>query len=149
MSEHIAAIHWKRTSSDFRHDSYNRAHEWSFDAGVTLPASAAPGYRGDPDRVDPEEAFVAALSACHMLTFLAMAARRGFVVDSYDDRASGALTSSAEGKPWMSKVTLRPSVRFADEKAPTAEQLEQLHASAHANCFIALSVKTEVVVETT
>ena len=80
MSEHKATIAWRRQSADFKYETYNRGHEWRFDSGVTVVATAAPAYRGDPDRVDPEEALVASLSSCHMLTFLALAARKQFIV---------------------------------------------------------------------
>jgi organic hydroperoxide reductase OsmC/OhrA len=146
MSEHIATIHWRRSSADFTYDSYNRAHEWRFDADVVVPASASPPYRGDAECVDPEEAFVAALSSCHLLTFLTIAARKRFVVDSYSDRAVGQLTKNEHGKLWISRVTLHPQAVFSGAKLPSAEELAKLHQLAHENCFIALSVKTEVVV---
>lgn len=147
MSEHVAIIHWRRESPDFTYDTYNRAHEWRFDAGVTIPGSAAPAYRGEPDRVDPEEAFVASLSACHLLTFLAVAARKRYVVDSYEDHAVGTMTKNEQGKLWVSKVVLRPRISFSGAQQPSTEQLEKLHELAHANCFIAQSVRTEVLIE--
>ena len=146
MSEHIATISWKRSSAEFTAETYNRGHEWKFDSGVVVPASASPLYRGDVDRVDPEEALVAALSSCHMLTFLFDAARKKFVVDSYEDAAVGIMTKNERGKLWVSRVTLRPKVTFAGRQ-PSAEELHTLHEHAHANCFIANSVKTEVLVE--
>ena len=147
MSEHQATVRWQRTSSDFTYDSYNRAHTWSFDAGIEVQASAAPVYRGDDERVDPEEAFVAAVSSCHMLTFLAIAARKRYTVDAYEDRAVGTMTKNDAGRLWVSRITLRPRIVFGSERVPTPEQMAQLHALAHANCFIAQSVRTEVVVE--
>jgi organic hydroperoxide reductase OsmC/OhrA len=144
MSEHLATITWKRSSADFTAQTYNRSHTWTFDSGVTVPASASPVYRGDKDRVDPEEALVAALSSCHMLTFLFEAARKRFVVDSYDDAAIGVMTKNERGKLWVSRVTLRPKVRFSGELQPSAAELAALHEHAHENCFIAQSVKTEV-----
>lgn len=144
MSEHKATISWKRATPDFAYDTYNREHEWAFDGGVTVAASAAPGFKGKPERVDPEEALVAALSACHMLTFLAIAAKKRLVVDSYTDEAVGWLDKNAEGKLAVTKVVLRPKVAFA---GAGAEQLAALHKAAHENCFIANSVKTEVTVE--
>ncbi len=146
MSEHVATIHWQRTSANFSYDSYNRAHEWRFDCGVVVPASASPLYRGDVERVDPEEALVAALSSCHMLSFLAYAARKKLVVDTYDDDAVGIMTKNAAGKPWVSRVTLRPHVVFSGPP-PSPEQIAALHHAAHEACFIAQSVKTEVVIE--
>lgn len=147
MSEHVATISWKRTHPEFAYERYSRAHEWHFDGGVVVPASASPAYRGDPDRVDPEEALVAALSSCHMLTFLALAARKKLVVDSYDDEAVGLLTKNAQGRFWVSRVTLRPRIVFSGSVRPTPEELESLHHAAHDACFIAQSVKTEIAIE--
>ncbi|HLK41331.1 MAG TPA: OsmC family protein [Polyangiaceae bacterium] len=147
MSEHTAKVTWRRQTPDFRYATYNRAHDWRFDGGVVVPASASPAFKGDPERVDPEEAFVAALSSCHMLSFLAIAALKGFVVDSYDDDAFGVMTKNEQGHPWVSKVTLRPRVKFAADASPAPEQLAAMHHAAHEECFIALSVKTDVVVD--
>jgi len=146
MSEHHATIVWKRTSADFKYENYNRAHEWRFDGGTIVPGTAAPAYRGEPDRVDPEEALVASLSACHMLTFLAIASRHKFTVDSYVDEAVGVMTKNEKGKLWISRVTLHPRIVFSGNQ-PTQEQLANMHHHAHEECFIANSVKTEVVVE--
>jgi organic hydroperoxide reductase OsmC/OhrA len=146
MNEHHAAIRWKRTSADFTYDTYNRAHEIAFkDDAVVLAASSAPDFKGDPDRVNPEEAFVAALSSCHMLTFLAICARKRLTVDSYDDDAVGFLDRSPSGKLWMGRVILRPRVRFA--AAVDDATLAELHHKSHENCFIANSVTTSVSVE--
>jgi organic hydroperoxide reductase OsmC/OhrA len=147
MSEHVASITWKRTTPEFTAETYNRSHEWKFDSGVVVPASASPLYRGDADRVDPEEALVAALSSCHMLTFLFEAARKKLVVDSYEDAAVGVMTKNERGKLWVSKVTLRPKISFSGSRQPSAEELAALHEHAHGSCFIAQSVKTEVIVE--
>ncbi len=147
MSEHTATIEWRRETPDFSYETYNREHDWSFDAGVTVRASANPSYLGAESYVDPEEAFVASLSSCHMLTFLALAAKKRYVVDDYLDHAVGILDKDAGGKLAMTKVTLRPRVAFSGEKMPTPEEVRQLHDRAHHNCFIANSVKTEVVVE--
>src|SRR5262249_14305000 len=122
-------------------------HDWIFDGGVTVRASAAPGYLGNARCVDPEEAFVASLSSCHMLTFLAIACKKRFVVDTYHDPAVGLLEKDAEGKLAITKVTLRPQVQFGGDKTPTAEELSQMHDQAHHACFIANSVKTDVRVE--
>jgi len=146
MSEHHATIAWKRATPDFEYDTYNRAHDWSFDAGVTVPGSSAPEFKGETNRVDPEEALVASLSSCHMLTFLAICARKRLVVDSYVDEAVGVMTKNDKGKLWISKVTLRPKIAFSG-KQPTAEEIEHLHHASHENCFIANSVLTEIVVE--
>ncbi|MDR3617924.1 MAG: OsmC family protein [Paludisphaera borealis] len=147
MSEHKATIDWKRETPDFAYQTYNRDHDWSFDAGVTVRASAAPAYLGSESCVDPEEAFVASLSSCHMLTFLAVAARRKYVVDAYHDEAVGVLEKDAGGRLAITRVALRPQVSFSGEKTPGPEELRQLHDQAHHACFIANSVKTEVVVE--
>jgi len=147
MSEHKATIAWKRESPDFSYKGYNRDHDWTFDAGITVRASAAPAYLGSERCIDPEEAFVASLSSCHMLTFLAIASRKGLVVDSYNDPAVGILDKDAAGRLAIVKVTLHPEVKFGGDRSPTAEELSQLHDQAHHACFIASSVKTEIVVE--
>jgi organic hydroperoxide reductase OsmC/OhrA len=147
MSEHKATIEWKRETPDFAYQTYNRDHEWSFDAGITVRASAAPAYLGSESCVDPEEAFVASLSSCHMLTFLAIACKKKLVVDRYRDQAVGVLDKDAAGRLAIVKVTLRPEIAFGGERSPTPEELRQLHDQAHHACFIASSVKTEVVVE--
>jgi len=112
-----------------------------------MTASAAPAYLGDPKKVDPEEAFVASLSSCHMLTFLAIACKQKFVLDEYVDDAIGQMEKNAEGKMAITKVTLRPKLKWSGDKQPTAEELDKIHHAAHDNCFIANSVKTEVTVE--
>ena len=147
MSEHRAQLRWKRTSQDFTYETYNRAHEILFkDGAIVLPSSSAPEFRGDPERVDPEEAFVASLSGCHMLTFLAICARKRLTLDAYDDDASGRLEKADAGRLWMARVTLRPLVRISPGIAVDAELLVAIHHQAHADCFIANSVKTEVLV---
>ncbi len=146
MSEHRATIDWRRSSTDFTYLTYNRAHEWRFNA-VMVPASATKEFRGDEDRVNPEEALVAALSSCHMLTFLAVAAKRKLSLDSYHDEAVGVLEKNAEGKLAITRVTLRPKVTWTGGATVSREDLDKMHHDAHAGCFIANSVKTEVVVE--
>ena len=147
MSEHKATITWKRITEGFSYESYNRDHAWVFDGGVQVTASAAPAYRGNPSNVDPEEAFVASLSSCHMLTFLALASKKRFVVDSYTDEAVGFLEKNDQGKLAITRVTLRPRITFSGAISPTAEELTNLHHRSHEECFIANSVKTAVVVE--
>jgi organic hydroperoxide reductase OsmC/OhrA len=148
MSEHRAALRWKRTSADFTYESYNRAYEILFkDGDVILPSSSAPAFRGDPERVDPEEAYVASLSGCHMLTFLAICAKKRLTLDAYDDEASGVLEKGEGGKVWIAHVRLRPRVRFAPGVEVSSAQLAELHHQAHVDCFIANSVKTNVTVE--
>lgn len=146
MSEHVAEISWKRTSESFAYDHYNRAHDWTFDAGVTVPGSASPHYRGDKERVDPEEAFVAALSSCHLLTFLAICARKRLVVDAYEDHAVGRMDKNAQGKLAVTTVDLHPKVTFAPGTDVDAATLKKLHHDAHEECFIANSVRTLVIV---
>jgi organic hydroperoxide reductase OsmC/OhrA len=147
MSEHQATISWDRGSDDFSYEAYSRDHLWEFENGVKIAASAAPGFRGSIENVDPEEAYVAALSSCHMLTFLAIAARKRFVVNSYTDSAVGYLEKNEDGKLAITRVTLRPKVSFAEEACPSSEGLERLHHLAHAECFIANSVHTSISVE--
>jgi len=148
MSESFrASVRWQRTSPDFSYETYNRAHEVAFGSGTTVKASSAPGFKGEADRINPEEQLVGALSSCHMLTFLAVAAKKRFVVDAYDDDASGVLDKNAEGRLAVTRVVLRPKVVFSGDKVPSAEELAALHETAHKGCFIANSVKTEVVCE--
>jgi organic hydroperoxide reductase OsmC/OhrA len=148
MSEHVAEIRWKRQTESFSYDHYNRAHDWTFDARITVPASAAPAYKGEPDRVDPEEAFVAALSSCHMLTFLAIAAKKKLVVDAYEDRAVGHMDKNAQGRLAITSVDLHPHVTFAAGVDVDAATMKKMHHDAHEHCFIANSVKTLVIVHT-
>jgi len=146
MSTHQARVNWSRTSADFTYASYNRDHDWHFKGGAKLHASAAPQFKGNADCPDPEDAFVASLASCHMLTFLAVAAQKRFVVDRYEDDAVGHLEKNARGKLAMTRVELHPRVTFGGERVPTAEELHALHERAHAECFIANSVLTEVTV---
>ncbi len=146
MSEHRATVHWNRNEREFTPKEYSRDHLWKFAGGNEVQASAAPEYLGNPELLDPERAFVAALSSCHMLTFLALAARDGFVIDDYQDEAVGVMERNEEKRIAITKVVLRPQVRWSGER-PTSEELEKLHAKAHKHCFIANSVKTEISVE--
>jgi organic hydroperoxide reductase OsmC/OhrA len=147
MSEHKANVIWTRGGKDFTYKTYSRDHVWRLN-GNEVPASATPTYLGNPNRVDPEAALVAALSSCHMLTFLALAANKGFVVDSYEDDAVGHLEKNAAGKMAVTRVELRPKIAFGGAKQPTAADLDALHDKAHKECFIANSVTTEVKVVT-
>lgn len=152
MASYDANVRWRRQGHErFTDNRYSRAHEWVFDGGATVRASSSPHVvkvpLSDPAGVDPEEAFIASLASCHMLFFLFFAARRGFVVASYDDRAIGVMGKTDDGREWMSKVTLRPHIVFEGDKRPTAAELDALHHEAHAACYIANSVKTEVVIE--
>lgn len=153
MSEHTAIISWKCTSPDFLTGKYSREHTWTFDGGATVPASPSPSVVpapfSNPALVDPEEAFVASISSCHMLTFLYLACRRGFQVDSYRDEAAGVMAKNEGGVPWVSLVTLRPQIVYGCGKTPTDDEEDRLHHLAHEQCFIANSIKTEVKVQTT
>ena len=144
MSEHKATTIWSRGGKNFGYKNYSRDHVWRFDNGVEVPASATPSFLGNPQRVDPEAAFVAALSSCHMLTFLALASNKGFIVDSYEDHAVGHLEKNAAGKLAVTRVDLHPRIVFSGDKTPADADLEWLHDKAHKECFIANSVTTEV-----
>ena len=146
MSEHKATLRWERGDAEFTYQKYPRDHSWSFDGGHSMTGTAAPAYLGNPANVDPEEAFVAAVSSCHMLTFLVIAAKKRFVVDRYEDEALGVMTPNQNGKLFVSKVTLDPVIEFSGEKRPTPEQIADMHHLAHEECFIANSVLTEIVV---
>lgn len=145
MSEHTATIEWVRDTDAFEFSQYTRTHRWGFDGGIVIPGSAAPDYMGDPEAVDPEEAFVASLSACHMLTFLAVASKARLPVRSYTDHALGTLGRDEEGLMAMIEVVLRPQIKFDDEVS--ADRIAELHEKAHKHCFIARSVKCVVRVE--
>ncbi len=147
MSEHSVTLSWERRGREFTYEAYSRDHAWSFDGGSVVKASAAPGYKGNPALVDPEEAFVASLSSCHMLTFLALAAKGRFVVDRYTDRAVGFMEKNEDGRLAIARVVLRPEIRFGDPRAPTPQELAALHEKSHEHCFIANSVRTSVTVE--
>ena len=150
MAQHQATIRWQRSGDDFLKGKYSREHTWSFDGGVTVPASASPAVVpvpfSNPAHVDPEEAFVAAASSCHMLSFVYLAARQGFQVDSYEDTAVGTMTKNERGIPWVSSIQLNPKIIFSGEKRPTPEELQHLHHLAHDQCYIANSIKTQVTV---
>src|SRR5688572_8442960 len=151
MAEHKAIVRWQRDPQDqFLKGKYSRVHEWSFDGGLTLPASPSPAVVPAPfsnaAHVDPEEAFVAAVSSCHMLTFLYLASRQGFQIDSYEDAAVGTMTKNEKGVPWMSRVVLNPRIVYSGEKVPSPADEAHLHHLAHEQCYIANSVKTEIVV---
>jgi len=150
MSQHTATIRWENTGEDFLKGKYSREHSWTFDGGATIAASPTPSVVpepwSNPALIDPEEAFVASLASCHMLTFLHVAARQGYTVASYEDLATGTMGKTDKGIPWVAKVELDPKISYSGEKEPTAEESEKLHHLAHDYCFIANSVKTEVVV---
>jgi organic hydroperoxide reductase OsmC/OhrA len=148
MAEYKSTVIWNREDADFTDNRYSRGHRWLFDGGVEVPGSSSPKVVPVPlsveAAVDPEEAFVASLSSCHMLWFLAIAAKRRFVVDSYRDEAVGVMAKDATGKLAMTTVTLHPETHFSGERLPTHAELIAMHHKAHEECFIANSVKTEV-----
>lgn len=150
MSEHRATIAWRMTDGEFTKGRYSREHTWTFDGGATVPASPSPSNvpvpYANPAFVDPEEAFVASIASCHMLTFLYVAYREGFDVVSYTDTAVGVMTKNAHGVPWVSTVALHPRIEYHG-RVPTPEQRAHLHHRAHHECFIANSVKTEITVD--
>ena len=151
MSTYTAIIRWTRTGDgEFTKGQYSRAHEWAFDGGVTVPASASPHVVpapwSDPAGVDPEEAFIASLSSCHMLFFIDFARRDGLIVDDYVDEAEGVMEKRSDGKIAMTRVTLRPRITWGGE-TPGEAALADLHHRAHEACFIANSVTTEVTVQ--
>jgi len=151
MSRYTARVVWERGDQPFVDNRYSRAHRWRFDGGGEVRASSSPDVvkppLSDPAAVDPEEAFIASLSSCHMLWFLSLAAAKKFRVDSYDDEAEGVMAKNAEGRVAITRVALRPSIRFSGDTMPTREDQDALHHAAHERCFIANSVKTEVVIE--
>ncbi|MBL8350641.1 MAG: OsmC family protein [Burkholderiaceae bacterium] len=148
MSTYSAEIHWQRDDQPFSDHRYRRHHQWRFDGGAVVAASSSPQIvplpMSDAAAVDPEEAFVASLSSCHLLWFLDFASRAGWVVDDYRDAASGVLAKDADGRLAMTRVTLRPAVRFGGERRPDAAEIARLHHATHEACFIANSVRTEV-----
>lgn len=151
MHRYEARIAWQRDGAVFTDNRYSRGHQWSFDGGVTVPASSSPLTVKVPysvaQAVDPEEALVAATSSCHMLWFLSLAARRGFVVDRYADEAFGVMEQNADGKLAFTRITLRPRIECGGAKRPSAVELAALHHEAHDECFIANSLRCEVVIE--
>ncbi|NNE08554.1 MAG: OsmC family peroxiredoxin [Gemmatimonadetes bacterium] len=152
MSEYTARVSWDRKEAEpYIDNKFSRGHTWTFDGGVTVPGSSSPQVVPPPlsveKAVDPEEALIASLSSCHMLYFLAFAAKMKFVVDGYVDDAVGVMGKNAEGRFCMTKITLRPAVRFAGDTLPTPDEIHALHEKSHSNCIIANSLETEVVVE--
>jgi len=144
-------ILWKKNSDEtFLDNRYSRSHTWTFDGGVELAASASPHVVPSPmsneSAVDPEEAFVASLSSCHMLWFLSLAVKKNIVVESYEDNAEGVMGKNEEGRLAMTRVTLNPKITFGDNQTPSRDQIDELHHSAHESCFIANSVKTKITI---
>ena len=152
MGEHRARVEWESTANapDFLKGRYSREHTWTFDGGMTIAASPSPAAVPKPfsneANVDPEEAFVASIASCHMLTYLFLASKAGFAVASYEDEAVGTMTKNDRGVPWVSTVTLRPRIAYAGDSRPSDADADRLHHAAHEQCFIANSVKTEITV---
>lgn len=148
MSEYQATVLWQRGEQVFTDNRYSRRHGWDFDGGASVAASSSPRVvpppYSDPSAVDPEEAFVASLSSCHMLWFLSIAAKRGFRVDRYSDRAVGHMEKNPSGRIAMTRVILRPEVVFSGERLPGPADIDAMHHEAHEQCFLANSVKTDV-----
>ena len=148
MASYMAELVWLRDEQDFLSNRYSRRHVIRFDGGVGIPGSSSPHVvpvpQSDPAAVDPEEMFVASIASCHMLWFLAIAAKRKFCVDRYSDSAVGIMGKNTAGKDYVCVVTLRPEVAFSGERMPSLEELQALHHRAHEECFIANSVKTEI-----
>ncbi|QDT04982.1 OsmC-like protein [Rubripirellula lacrimiformis] len=146
-----ATVHWTNHADDFDKHRYSRAHTWMFDGGLQVPASSSPDIvavpMSDSSAVDPEEAFVASLSSCHMLWFLSIAAKAGFALQDYRDQAVGEMKSNDDGKLSIAIVTLHPVITWSGTTVPTANEVHQMHRQAHEECFIANSVKTEVRIE--
>lgn len=151
MHTYEATVTWSRGEQPFTDNRYSRGHTWNFDGGAQVPASSSPLVVPVPmsvaANVDPEEAFVASVSSCHMLFFLSIAAKRGFLIDKYVDRAFGVMEKNPEGKVAMTRITLRPDVAFGGDRRPSIEEIARIHHESHEQCFIANSIKTEVVVE--
>jgi organic hydroperoxide reductase OsmC/OhrA len=149
MSEYFATINWQRqTDEKFSDNKYSRAHTWEFDGGEIIQASSSPHVVPLPysveSNVDPEEAFIASLSSCHMLFFLSIAAKRRYLIESYIDEATGIMQLGKDNKMSMTDVTLNPIIKFSGEKQPTTEQINKMHHQAHEQCFIANSVRTKI-----
>ncbi len=151
MSAHAATVSWQRGDEPFVDGKYSRRHVWRFDGGIEVPGSSSPHTvrvpYSDPHAVDPEEAFVASIASCHMLWFLSIAAGRGFRVDRYVDEAVGTMAKNAAGKVAVTRVVLRPAVAFSGDPLPDRAEIDAMHHEAHAECFIANSVTTEIVCE--
>ncbi|MGK0186666.1 MAG: organic hydroperoxide reductase OsmC/OhrA [Verrucomicrobiales bacterium] len=153
MATHEATIHWQQKEGEnFLKGQYSREHTWDFDGGIQVLASPSPSVVpvpfSNPAAVDPEEAFVASIASCHMLTFLYEAGKKGYHVMSYSDHAIGKMTKAENGVPWLSEITLYPKITYSPGSAPAQDVESKLHEDAHHQCFIANSVKTNIQVAT-
>ena len=144
MSEHKVTFNWERKDSEFTYKTFSRNHEWDFGHGNKVNATAAPEFLGDPELIDPEQAFVASITSCHGLTFLSLCSLQKIEIESYSDSAIGYLEKAEDGKPWLSKIDLHPEVKLVSHQNLTNEKLEALHEKAHQECFLARSIKTKV-----
>jgi organic hydroperoxide reductase OsmC/OhrA len=153
MTQFKATIAWERGAQPFADQRYSRAHAWRFDGGLTVPGSSSPQSvplpMSDPAAVDPEEALVAALSSCHMLFFLSIAAQHGFIVDRYVDQATGLMDRNAEGRMAMTRITLAPAIAFSGARMPAPSEVDAMHHAAHDKCYIANSIKADVIIQGT
>jgi organic hydroperoxide reductase OsmC/OhrA len=153
MTTHTALIEWQLEGGIFTDNRYSRAHTWRFDGGLSVPASSSPHLvrvpLSNPDNLDPEEAYVAALASCHMLWFLSLAAIDGYRVERYRDQAQGVMESNDAGALWVARVLLRPHVVFSGAQEPNGEANAALHHAAHTECFLANSVKSAIQIEGT
>ena len=151
MRRHTAEIVWDRGNAEFLDNRYSRAHEILFDGGLRVMGSSSPQNVPPPMSVpgymDPEEALVASVSSCHMLVFLYLASKAGFMVDAYRDHAAGYVDEIAPGKPAVTRIVLRPAIAFSGARLPTPSEFDELHRSAHENCYIANSIKAEIRIE--
>ena len=144
MDKFIVNIDWQRSSDDFTYDTFNRGHVIYVGGDQTIHNSAAPEYKGDADMTNPEELLAASLGSCHMLTFLAIASKSGYIVDDYECKSEAFLAKNEAGKMSVTEINLYPITNITGDKQPTAEQLKSMHDKAHANCFIAQSIHTKV-----
>jgi len=144
MAAHFAEVQWHHKAHPQHPDTFDRDHTVTFENGQSIAGSSAPTYFGNPSAANPETLLLAALASCHMLTFLAIAAKLGFQVSSYRDRAEGTLAKNAAGRVAITHCQLKPEIGFSGDKLPTPEELRKLHDSAHRNCFIANSLNSQV-----
>ena len=147
MSEHKAFLNWTRKTADFNYETYDRTHEVHFEGGTTFKASSAPDFLGKKENVNPEEMLAASLASCHMLTFLAIAAKSRLILESYQDEATSILEKNEKGKLAVTKIFLKPRAKFSGESRPNLEKIKEMHSKAHHNCFIANSIKCDVTIE--
>jgi len=147
MSEHIVNLNWKNDSEDFSYKNYDRTHSWKFEGGIVVKASAAPEYLGKKEFVNPEEAFAASLASCHMLTFLAIASMKKYIIETYEDKAVAILEKNEKSKMAVTKLYLRPKITFTGDNIPDKTVIREMHHRSHTECFISNSVLTEIIIE--